>query len=147
MKPIPPAILPFNMTGLFSAGSSPDQNADALRVMLEALVAIDSIYLRYHPNTPLLASPEFGVVYGRTNDWLNIPAMKERGHADCKSLTAMRVAQHRRAGRVAMPVFRFRQNRFGGTDYHILVQTGVNRFEDPSKELGMCDNEWSYFKS
>ena len=28
--------------------------------------------------------------------------------------------------------------------YHILVQTGMNEYEDPSKVCGMTDNEWAY---
>lgn len=28
--------------------------------------------------------------------------------------------------------------------YHILVQTGLDTYEDPSKICGMTDNEWSY---
>jgi hypothetical protein len=122
------------------------ENAECLEALLEALIAIDFSYLTHHPKTPLLVSPAFGVQYGRTDDWLTIPAMKLRGFADCKSLSAMRIAEKRIRGLPAKPVFRFRDNNRGGTDYHILVQTSKG-FEDPSKECGMLANEWSYFKS
>lgn len=112
---------------------------------MEALISINLVYLELHPETPKLTSSAFGVVYGRTNDWLSIPALYARRFGDCKSLTAMRVAEHRIRGKNANPVFRSRKNETGGTDFHILVQIGVDSFEDPSKECGMGANEWAYF--
>lgn len=57
--------------------------------------------------------------------------------SNCKSLTAMRVAELREAGENARPVFRFAMNpQTGRKDFHILVQVG-NSYEDPSRKLGM----------
>jgi hypothetical protein len=138
-------LISYHLPTLFVHGSSPVENAEALQVLLEALIAIDMIHLIHHPQTPKLADPAFGVVYGRTEEWMSIPSLWLNTFGDCKSLTAMRIAELRRAGKVAKPVFRFRKNKRGGTDYHILVQVGVNAFQDPSKECGMKDSEWAYF--
>jgi hypothetical protein len=139
-------LISYHLPTLFRPGSSPVENAEVLQVLEEALIAIDIIHMRHHPETPELIDPRFGVRYGRTDEWQTIPALFLAGYGDCKSLTAMRVAQHRVKGnKWARPVFRFRRNSSGGTDYHILVQIGVNKFEDPSKECGMTDNEWAHF--
>ena len=141
-------IIPFSFPTHFGPDSDPAENAEILRALVESLITYDLIYLKYHPNTPLLTSPEFGVRYARTKDWLDIPGLFVRHYGDCKSLAAMRVAEIRfrsNGTRVAKPVFRFQYNRTGGIDYHILVQVGINEFQDPSKECGMGANEWSYF--
>lgn len=138
-------LISYHLPTLFIPGSSPVENAEVLQALEEALIAIDMIHMRHHPQTPELIDPRFGVRYGRTEEWQTIPALYLAGYGDCKSLTAMRCAQLRVKGKVAKPVFRFRANNRGGTDYHILVQTGVNTFQDPSKECGMTDNEWAHF--
>lgn len=57
--------------------------------------------------------------------------------SNCKSLTAMFVAEQREAGKAARPVFRFAMNpSTGRKDFHILVQMG-HSYEDPSRRLGM----------
>lgn len=137
-------LISYHLPTLFILGSSPVENAQVLEKMVELLIDIDLIHLKHHPQTPLLASADFGVVYGRTVEWMSIPSMYLAGYADCKSLASMRIAEIRNKGRVARPVFRFRQNDRGGTDYHILVQTAVNSFQDPSKELGMGQDEWAH---
>ncbi len=139
-------IIPFDMGRLFTGNSNPVENARVLKALMECLIAIDAAHLEFHPKTPRLTDPAFGVRYARTNEWLTIPQLAVYGIGDCKSLAAMRVAELRARGKAAQPVFRFRKNRTGGTDYHILVQTGVNAFQDPSKECGMGANEWAHFQ-
>lgn len=125
----------FDLGGVFYGGASDEDNALALQALLEALIAIDRVYLRRFPRTPRLY--DAGVRYGRTQVWDSIPDLLTRRYGDCKSLTAMYVAQEREAGRAARPVFRFATNpQTGHKDFHILVQSG-KVFEDPSRKLGM----------
>jgi len=138
-------LISYHLPNLFIPGSSPEENARVLKVLLECLVAIDRIHLQEHPETPLLMDPRFGVHYGRTDEWMTIPSLYLAGYGDCKSLAAMRIAELRHQGKVAKPEFRFRQNTRGGTDYHILVRVGLNHVQDPSKECGMESDEWAHF--
>ena len=124
----------FDMPHVFAAESTPVNNAVALRSMLDLLIKLNTIYLQDHAALPLYKS---GVVYGRTNVWDTIPALYERRYGDCKSLSAALIAEYRKQGILANPVFRFVPNRRTGVlEFHILVQT-TGGFEDPSKVLGM----------
>lgn len=133
----------FNLPHVFRSGSDQTENAIVLRALLECLIDINRAYLRIRPETPILYNS--GVRYGRTTWWECIPALYSRGLGDCKSLTAALVAEYIEKGIPAKPVFRFRQNEYGGTDYHILVQTRQG-FEDPSKVLGMGQDENAWFR-
>ncbi len=176
------------------------ENAETLRVWLEALIGTNLVYLD-HNSAPLLYKS--GVVYARTDDWEPIGDLfAETYHGtdrpdstvpkrfgrfgDCKSLACARIAELRRAGKEALPSFRFRVDpvkappgTLRATDgrwitpdgrvlaidgtirpdgvllapdgsvrerimFHILVQTGLDKYEDPSKVCGMTDSEWSY---
>lgn len=129
----------YNLPHVFFSGSTPENNAPVLQALLEALIAINTAFLRCNPHTvPLYQS---GVRYGRTYWWEPIPALYQRGFGDCKSLTAALVAEYRLAGIPCRPVYRHRKNdKTGGTDFHILVMTKQG-FEDPSRALGMGANE------
>lgn len=140
----------FNLPGFFFSGSSQTDDDKALRILLDCLTEINTIFLRYHPNTPILyprgAEPVFTqgpVFYARTQIWDPIPALYRRGYGDCKSLSAALIAQLRKNGEEVYPVFRWVRakdpRRKGETNYHILVQ-GIHGFEDPSKILGMGKN-------
>lgn len=138
----------FDLGGVFYPGASDEDNALALQALLEALVAVDRVYIRrYGRNVPALYNS--GVRYGRTQVWDSIPDLITRRYGDCKSLSAMRVAELREKKQDAKPVFRFMVNpRSGQKDFHILVQTGA-KFEDPSRILGMEEyykrrNEWCF---
>ncbi len=126
----------FHLGGVFYQGADDEDNALALQAMLEALIAIDRVYLRrFGRQTPGLYAS--GVRYGRTQVWDSIPDLLARKYGDCKSLTAMRIAELREAGESAIPVFRFANNpQTGQKDFHILVQRGRTP-EDPSRKLGM----------
>lgn len=137
----------FSLPHVFHRSASPAEDAVALGVLLEALVAIDRAYLRGHPTKSLYRS---GVAYGRTQEWDTIPAVLRRGYGDCKSLAAWRIAELREGGAECRAVFRWvRRRSGGGKDFHILV--GVARrgkgepiWEDPSKALGMGDERKWY---
>ena len=116
-------------------------NAYALRILLDCLVALNRAYLRTHAVPTLYRS---GVRYGRTVEWDPIPALYQRGYGDCKSLAAAYIAELRGRGETADPVFRWVKNAEGGTDFHILVHT-FRGFEDPSKVLGMGADENARF--
>lgn len=126
----------LDLGAVFYPAASDEDNALALQALLEALTAIDRIYLRrYRGQVPKLYAS--GVRYGRTQVWDSIPDMLTRRFGDCKSLTAMRIAELREADEAARPVFRFAVNpQTGRKDFHILVLRG-RAFEDPSRILGM----------
>jgi hypothetical protein len=133
----------FRLSNVFHPGSDPAEDAYVLRSLLDCLIATDMAYLRYHAAPPLYKA---GVVYGRTKEWLRIPDCIANRKADCKSLSAWRIAELRNAGAKANPTFRFRKrdNGTGIKDFHILVQTSTG-YEDPSRVLGMGKNEWAHF--
>jgi hypothetical protein len=138
----------FNIPHVFHPGSSRDDNADALRALLDCLIRLNQVCIRSHAPLGLDHS---GVRYGRTDIWDTIPALYQRGYGDCKSLTAALIAEYRLKGIECSPVFRWSDNPNGNGDvlYHILVmkQTRTSvEFEDPSKRCGMRDDEMSYFQ-
>lgn len=130
-------IFALDLPHVFNRNASRDENAAALRALLDCLIALNTAYLQEHNAAPLYES---GVRYKRTNTWSTLPALYMRGYGDCKSLTAALVAERRKMGIPAAPVFRWVPNSTGGISYHILVQTPQG-FEDPSRALGMGSNE------
>jgi len=127
----------MDLGGVFHPGASDEDNALALQALLESLIQVNRVYLRRYPRTPNLYKS--GVRYGRTRVWDSIPDLITRRFGDCKSLSAMYVAELRHAGEKAKPVFRFMTNpQTGHKDFHILVQRDRGKgFEDPSRKLGM----------
>jgi hypothetical protein len=135
----------IDLPHVFNPFSTEEENAYALRILLESLVALNRAFLRKHAVPTLYAS---GVLYGRTTIWDTIPALYARRYGDCKSLSAALIAQYRERGIPAHPVFRFYKEASGKTHYHILVMRtlrGVTAWEDPSKRLGMGKDELRWF--
>lgn len=133
----------YNLPHVFNPSANSEDNAYALRALLDCLTSINLGYLRNHSVPHLYRA---GVVYGRTKLWEPIPAILARGYGDCKSLTPWLLAQYKREGVEARPVFRWIKNPMtGATDFHILVErllpNGTLVFEDPSRVLGMGANE------
>jgi hypothetical protein len=127
----------FGIDGAFHPRASKVNNAKALRALLDCLIDLDSICLEAFPELPKLY--ESGVIYRLMPSeaaWDTQPVMLERGHTDCKSLVAARIAELRRAGRVAIPVFRNITDGWG-TMFHILILHGTGQWECPSRILGM----------
>lgn len=98
------------------------ENAETLRVWLEALIGTNRVFLEHHPKTKPLYSA--GVKYARTDDWEPIPCLYAKGYhgtdrydssvvkrygvfGDCKSLACARVAELHAQGKYAEPSFRF----------------------------------------
>lgn len=159
----------INTSQAFYPGSSELDDACALRALLDAMIALNLGYLRYHSTPPLYES---GVVYGRTTIWepthaLYLPNKFSRndrgriwwdpiGHnggkkrGDCKSLATARIAELRAQGKRGItPVFRFNPRRDGSgyKDFHILVLNPETKtgWEDPSRKLGMGADEAKWF--
>lgn len=113
-----------------------------LRPCLDALVAVNRVYLRARPETPLLYNA--GVVYKRDPSgreiWADIPHVMCDGVGDCKKLAAWRVAElQERFGTdaVALPVM---QESHPGSNVllvHVVVSFADGTIEDPSRILGM----------
>lgn len=112
-----------------------------LEAALECVVALNRVYLRAHPDTPALYRA--GVRYLRDADrgsqavpdtelWLTIPDCIRSGGADCKVLSAWRVAELREQGEHARCLL---SNR--GYLWHVRVTRSDGTIEDPSRLLGM----------
>jgi hypothetical protein len=136
----------YNLPHVFHPNSDKADNAEALAILLECLVQLNMAFLKAHPGVPPLYRS--GVRYGRTTLWEPIPALYARRIGDCKSLTAARVAELRLQGIQAEPSFRYnyRSDGSGAFDYHILVLLPNGTFEDPSKALGMGQDENRWFR-
>lgn len=127
----------FGIDGAFHPRASKEENATALRALLDCLVDLNLIYLDAFPLTPSLY--QAGVVYQLMPTraaWDTIPTLYRRGFGDCKSLAAVRIAEVRRYGQTAIPVFRHIADGYG-TMFHILILHGNGCWECPSKILGM----------
>lgn len=127
----------FGVDGAFHPQASKVANAIALRALLDCLIDLDCLCLEIWPNIPPLYYS--GVVYHLMpprQAWDTTPILLNRGFSDCKSLVATRIAECRRAGQVAIPVFRNVTDGWG-TMYHILILHGDGRWECPSRILGM----------
>ena len=100
----------FDLGPIFERQSSDVQNAFALRSLLDCLIRINISYLKFaQKRVPRLYVS--GVRYGRTEVWDSIPALYKRGKGDCKSVTAVLVAEYFMQGIEAKPVFRFAVDR------------------------------------
>jgi len=118
--------------------------ARRMRVLLDALTAINLDWLREYPNTPALY--QSGVVYQREppgrEDWQDIPTTIERRNGDCEDLATWRAAELQakgvRARAIAMPrPMVVGPGRELGTLWHIVVVHPNGSIEDPSRLLGM----------
>lgn len=114
----------------------PTVDVPHLNVLVRALCALDVIYLRAHPQTPLLK--QSGVVYKNQprgcERFKTVPAVLEAGSGDCDQLAPWRAAELRvRYGIKAMPEVR----QMGPTLWHVYVRMPNGKVEDISAHLGM----------
>lgn len=105
-------------------------------VLVRALTALNMLYLRAHPNAPLMHKS--GVVYrtqpGGCERFKTIPSILAAGNADCDQLAPWRAAELRvRYGIKAMPEVR----RMAKNLWHVYVRYPDGRVEDVSARLGM----------
>lgn len=109
---------------------------------LAALTALNVELIKLHKLPPLY---EMGVRYRgenyvrdgsrRKEHWLTAPVLFESGSGDCEDLATCLAAGYRVSGKDPDAIAIARRNSIGG--YHIVVQRGDGRIEDPSKVLGM----------
>jgi len=115
-----------------------EEKLDILKMMLEALIYANVLYLQHCPETPPLYAA--GVPYvveppGRDN-WQDIPRTLAIREADCEDLACYRIAELRVRGENALP--HVTSKKIGTfTLFHIQVMRGDGTVEDPSRILGM----------
>ena len=131
-----PEGIVFGIDDAFHPQASKVANAKALRALLDCLIDLDIICLNYRQFPYLYQSGVYYKLMPSKAPWDTIPTMLQRGYTDCKSLVAMRIAELRRTGKVAMPVFRNVTDGWG-TMFHILILHGNGKWECPSRILGM----------
>lgn len=106
-----------------------------LGVLLRALVALNILYLRAHPRTPLLKRS--GVRYESQSAsherFKTIPQVIAANGGDCDQLVPWRVAELRMQGIRANPEVR----KMGRNLWHVYVRMPNGRVEDISAHLGM----------
>lgn len=140
----------FNLPDTFTPDADTEENAEALRALLDCLCDIDLDYLRrcarYVGDPSIDNLYRSRIRYKRTTEWDPISVLYSKGYGDCKSLSAAVIAQYAYRGMDSVPVFRWirRKDGSGNFDFHILVQT-VDGFEDPSKACGMGQDENKWF--
>lgn len=110
--------------------------------LANALGFIDVEYLNEHPETPSLY--DSGVYYcdpgmTRVDNWNDIPTVLGKGCGNCTALTGWRLAELWRQGQNNAEAHAIHQPLANGdTLFHLLIRfSGTNKFEDPSKLLGM----------
>ncbi len=141
-------LLKYNFPHVFYPGSDKRENSLVLKAQIDFLIRVNTIYLLESKRLGRSVPPLYrsGVTYERTTWWEPIPALYERRWGDCKSLASALVAQYRLQGIACEPTFRWVENADKTLDFHILVFLG-DYFEDPSKVLGMGQDENAKFFS
>ena len=115
-----------------------EEKLEILKAMLEALILANLFYLRHRPDTPPLYAAEVPYVVeppGRDN-WQDIPRTLALREGDCEDLACYRIAELRMQGEKAKP--HVTAKKIGTfTLFHIQVERGDGKIEDPSRILGM----------
>lgn len=141
--------MPYRITfalDIFRGDADRPLSRASLDVMLKTLFDLDVLYLRAHPEAPLLYKS--GVRYmeepAGQEEWQDIPTTLRLGIGDCEDLATWRAAElNVRYGIAARPFFREQRRKDGSYLYHILVRWPPTRehpqgfVEDPSRILGM----------
>jgi hypothetical protein len=111
-----------------------------LRLLLEALVAVNVAYLHAHPATPRLmdSSVRYEPDDPGREEWKDIAETLSRGAGDCKDLVAWRLAELRIGGEhAAVARVEFHEAGDGRVLHHMTVRRASGLIEDPSRALGM----------
>lgn len=131
---------------LFKGAADRELSHASLKTLLMALMWVDILYLKEHPEVPALIANggvgPAGVRYQEEppgqEDWQDIPTTLKLGIGDCEDIACWRAAELRvREGIMAEPTFIWKLRPNGGYLYHILVRYPDGRIEDPSRTLGM----------
>src|SRR5690348_783006 len=129
MKPI---IL---QVALFRDDKDHRRSRKAMLWLLDALTKVDRIWLREHPETPLIYKSGVRYVYKDNFEsaaWQDIPTCLGKGYGDCKDFAAWRVAElQERYGIAARPIIKWRKVD-GSWRFHALLELPDGREEDPS---------------
>ena len=131
-------------THIFTEAWSQSASEKVLDIILEALVQIDILYLRLNPKTPKMY--DSGVRYyhdGIRDEWFSADEAMHEKLADCKGLSAWRVAELRVTGEdpgaKCFKKFAVIEDPTVGklVLYHVQVLRSDGTIEDPSRKLGM----------
>lgn len=126
-------------------GVPPDAEACVVLTLAQAAFDIDRLWLRYHPETPLLYMS--GVRYRKQNigadRWLDIPRMLKTGNGSCSDLAPWRAAElnERFGERAGLGIKSMAMPAPNGSHvfmlHHVVVIRAGGAEEDPSAMLGM----------
>lgn len=109
-----------------------------LQCLLDALTAIDLIWLKANPDTPRLYKA--GVRYVREpkgqERWRSVPYVLQAKQGDCEDLACWLAAEEQLRGVNARAVGKGIRTKRGAL-FHITVRYPDGRIDDPSKRLGM----------
>lgn len=125
----------------------------AVKVILDAQVALNRLYLRLHRGVPPLylsgvrykPEPRNFKFLGRTvEEFALIPVILNRKFGDCDDLAPYRVAELQHAGEPATVRVQWKRRvypngRKGRKYFHVVVRRANGDIEDPSAKLGMYD--------
>ena len=114
-----------------------------MSIALNALVALNVLYLTHHPHTPWLY--ESGVQYikdpiGPPQKWKDIGQVLANNGGDCKDLAPWRIAELLvRCRRLAWPRWLWGHNAEGRYTLHVQAET-ADGIDNPARTLGMKGN-------
>jgi hypothetical protein len=125
---------------------APARSRRSLQLLCELVHGLNVLYLRAHPTTPRLY--QSGVVYRREprgcddtacreERWCTIPVTLGQGWGDCDDLAPWRSAELEVRERVPARPRVVRVPSARGRRWHVVVEHGDGRLEDPSAALGM----------
>ena len=117
--------------------------AETVRSLLQALVMVNRIALRSDKRIPPLYRS--GCRYKREpsgqETFRDLYVIMANRGGDCAHLCAWRVAELQEAGENATIRVTWKTTRRGPRLFHVQVRLGNGKIEDPSKLLGMGQNE------
>lgn len=133
---------------IFTPDWSRRASEQVLHIHLDSLVAIDLLWLRLNPKTPRLKDAAVRYYHeGIKEEWFSVDAALHDGVADCKGLSAWRVAELHATGEdpQAHCTLRFAEVYDPAVGnilmYHVVVKRGDRTIEDPSRDKGMGGTE------
>lgn len=125
---------------LFKGREDRSTSNRVLRYLLDALTAVDVLYLQKHPNTPSVYDAD--VIYCEEppgqEDWQDVPTCLRMKACDCDDFGPWRAAELRvRQGVQARAIVQGKMREDGAMLYHVQTELPGGRIEDPSVFHGM----------